>query len=125
MLRTNDRLCSTAEGQSQLSPRATGAHDVEDAIDNLPQRPGAWPSRGVRLRQKWLDAIPHRSRRSGNVWFYGYNFFDWLRSTWQLRGWNQQHWNHVDELVQAEPTQVGLGEDLAKAKTLAGCSESL
>lgn len=42
----------------QLAPRTTGLHDVADAVDDLPQRPCAWPSRLSRWRQMWLDQAP-------------------------------------------------------------------
>src|ERR1017187_3707373 len=42
-------------------------------------------------------AIPYRSRRFGIGSSRGYAAFEWLGSTWCLRGWSQQPpWNHAD-----------------------------
>src|SRR5664279_6409655 len=41
--------------------------------------------------------IPYRSRRFGIGSPLGYAAFEWLESTWCLRGWSQHPpWNHAD-----------------------------
>jgi len=74
----------------QKAPGNAAAQHVEDRIDDLAQRPGAGPSRGLRRRKVVPSAaIRRRSDRSGSESLGVYSVHGWSGSTCESPSWRQ------------------------------------